>query len=452
MTLFLAALMTLSLSFPRGEIVDRVICEEDSSQSYAVYLPSDYTPEKQWPVLLALDPGARGNAPLQVFREAAEEYGYIVVGSNNSRNGPMNPALYAVERMWEDARERFSVDKQRVHLTGFSGGVRVAGRFAQSLPEVKAVIGCGAGFDLDKSTAKVPFTFVGVCGSRDMNYMWLQTLNAELLNRKTSSRLVIFDGEHHWPPAELCREAIQWVELASYREGRLPVNSELVNKLYQSERERAKELEESGDFFRSYLIQLDLRSDFDGLKKLDEVNRSIRNLAGKERLRDSWKKARDLEQEESRYLKEILSEFLDTSRRRETAWWEKKIKNIRNIAVRDPNRAHQLMVKRLIDALWRNGYERAWLATLDQDYETAVYFAEVAVLVMPESSEVLYNLARMYALNQQDPAAIETLRQAIAAGLTNVNRIEEDHAFESLRLLPELAPFLAVGRNSGNEK
>jgi hypothetical protein len=264
--------------------------------------------------------------------------------------------------------------------------------------------------------------------------------------------LIIFDGEHHWPPVERCREALQWVELASYREGRLPLNLQLVNSLYRSERKRAKELKESGDFFRSYLIQLDLLSDFEGLKKLDEVKKSIKSLAGTERLRDSWKKAQGLEQEESRYLKEILAEFLDTKRRREPEWWKKKIEAIKDIGQSRPDEDHQLMVARLIDALWRNGYERAWLATLDQDYETAVYFAEVSVMVKPSSSEVLYNLARMYAFNQQNSAAIETLQQAITAGLANVTRIEDDHAFESLRLLPEFEPFLELNRNSGNQK
>jgi dienelactone hydrolase len=452
MSFLFAALLMMPLAFPTSEIIDSVTCARDGSQSYALYLPSNYTPEKNWPILLALDPGAHGGMPLRVFRRAAEEYGYILVGSNNSKNGPMDVAIHALVEMWEDARKRFSIDRDRVYAVGFSGGVRVAGKFAQVSGEVAAVIGCGAGFDIEDSKAKIPFAFVGVCGNQDMNYMWLQTLNAKLLEKKASSRVVLFEGEHRWPPVMICRQAIQWVELASYRRGRRPLDEMLVEELFQSERSRAAELEKAGNFFQSYLVQLDLRSDFEGIHSLDEVKSSIKELVGTERLRNSWKKAQELEQEESRYLKEILAEFLDTKRRRKPEWWKKKIENINSLGKGkiDPNR--QLMVTRLIDSLWRNGYERAWLATLEQDYETAVYFAEVAALVLPDSSEVLYNLARMYAFNSQRADALETLQCAVHAGLKNVQRIEKDEAFNDLRLLPKFVQILVRPQNADPEE
>ena len=39
-----------------------VTVADDSTQSYALYLPSDYTPDRTWNLLLAFHPGARGVA------------------------------------------------------------------------------------------------------------------------------------------------------------------------------------------------------------------------------------------------------------------------------------------------------------------------------------------------------------------------------------------------------
>src|ERR1700742_419808 len=58
----------------------------DPTNSYALYLPSGYSPAKRWPLLMAFDAFARGDQPVKIFQEAAEKYGFIVVGSNNSRN------------------------------------------------------------------------------------------------------------------------------------------------------------------------------------------------------------------------------------------------------------------------------------------------------------------------------------------------------------------------------
>ena len=72
---------------PRGRIVEDMKCAAAPSQGYALYLPSSYSPDRVWPLILAFDPRARGKSPVERFQVAAETYGYIVAGSNNSRNG-----------------------------------------------------------------------------------------------------------------------------------------------------------------------------------------------------------------------------------------------------------------------------------------------------------------------------------------------------------------------------
>src|SRR5262249_48470365 len=101
-------------SIPRGRIVERVEALSDSSQSYALYLPSNYTPDRKWPVLYAFDPGARGRLPVERFKEAAEKYGWIVVGSNNSRNGPWSVSVNAWNAMQTDTHQRFAIDDERM--------------------------------------------------------------------------------------------------------------------------------------------------------------------------------------------------------------------------------------------------------------------------------------------------------------------------------------------------
>src|SRR5919202_1116555 len=50
---------------PRGVVLDAVACRGDATQTYALYLPSAYTPEKGWPIIYAFDPGARGKLPVE---------------------------------------------------------------------------------------------------------------------------------------------------------------------------------------------------------------------------------------------------------------------------------------------------------------------------------------------------------------------------------------------------
>ena len=81
-----------------GRVLEKVTCAKDPAQAYALYLPSNYTPQPAWPVIFCFDPGARGLEPVQRFHAAAEKYGYIVAGSNNSRNAVCSRSFAARTR------------------------------------------------------------------------------------------------------------------------------------------------------------------------------------------------------------------------------------------------------------------------------------------------------------------------------------------------------------------
>lgn len=55
---------------PKGQIIDRVVCARDPAQSYALYIPSGYTPSKPAPVIFCFDPAARGRVPVEQFQPA----------------------------------------------------------------------------------------------------------------------------------------------------------------------------------------------------------------------------------------------------------------------------------------------------------------------------------------------------------------------------------------------
>src|SRR5450631_896257 len=95
-------------------------------QSYWMFAPSTYTADRAWPILYCLDPGARGRVPVERYAAAAEKAGFLMAGSNNSRNGPMGPTQEAINLMLTDTHERYSIDNTRIYVAGLSGGARVA--------------------------------------------------------------------------------------------------------------------------------------------------------------------------------------------------------------------------------------------------------------------------------------------------------------------------------------
>src|SRR5262245_13927158 len=97
-------------AIPRGQIVAKVTCAQAPAQSYALYLPAHYDAARRWPILYAFDPGARGQVPVERFKEAAEKFGWIIAGSNNSRNASIQSSIDAWNAITRDTADRFSID------------------------------------------------------------------------------------------------------------------------------------------------------------------------------------------------------------------------------------------------------------------------------------------------------------------------------------------------------
>src|SRR5262249_51212605 len=107
--------------FPVGTVIPRVTCSGNANQSYALYLPSKFTTKQPWPVIYVFDPFARGDSAAKVVQAAAEKFGYIVVASNNSKNGPAGGSREAAEAIWKDTHERLPIDPNRQYFGGLSG-------------------------------------------------------------------------------------------------------------------------------------------------------------------------------------------------------------------------------------------------------------------------------------------------------------------------------------------
>jgi poly(3-hydroxybutyrate) depolymerase len=203
----------------KGTILDDVKCVADGTESYALYIPSTYSPDRQWNLLMAFHPAARGRAMVEKYRAAAEQYGYIVAGSNTSRNGPWAVSSKAVQAMALDLGQRFAIDARRVYLTGMSGGARVALQVALGTKAIAGVITSSAGFPDSEPRRSVPFAIFGTAGTEDFNYLEMRAMDGRLTS---PHRLVVFDGGHTLPPDAVATEAIEWLELQAMTAGIRP--------------------------------------------------------------------------------------------------------------------------------------------------------------------------------------------------------------------------------------
>ena len=290
---------------PKGQIIDEVKCQADASQTYALYLPSGYSPDHKWSVILAFDARGRGRTPVAQFQAAAEKYGYIVAGSNNSRNGPGQVSQKAAEALIQEMQMRFSVDPKRFYAAGQSGGARFAMDLAQHGKVFAGVIASSAGFAHPPSEeVSVPFVVFGTAGTEDFNYLEMRKLDRLLTS---PHRIRIFNGDHTWLPSDLAVEALGWMELQAMRSSLRPRDEGLIDSEFAI---RKAQLAATKDLGEIYLENAALATDFKGLRDVSAYEATAASLEKQKDVLDALHATRTAEMDEGLMNDEIRS-FID---------------------------------------------------------------------------------------------------------------------------------------------
>jgi poly(3-hydroxybutyrate) depolymerase len=276
-----------------GQIAENVTCRGDAGQRYAVFLPSGYSHDRAWPILYAFDAGAKGLLPVQRFQDAAERYGYIVAGSNNSRNGPVALADDALRAMMADTASRFAIDPRRIYLAGFSGGARAAVRAAIALGDHAAgVIGAAAGFPIGvEPTSSMSFAYYGTTGTDDFSYPEMTTLDETLGRLGLPHRLEIFDGGHDWPPADVCVRAIEWMEAEAMRSRRRVRDEAIVDRIAARAASEARAEEEAGRVYHAWSRYSTLAATLAGFREVAPYEQKARQLAASPEVQRAFARA-----------------------------------------------------------------------------------------------------------------------------------------------------------------
>lgn len=435
-----------------GAVLLKVVSGAHPEQSYALYLPSHYTREKHWPIVYAFDPGARGSVPVELMKDAAERYGYVVVGSNNSHNGAWKPEADAAQAMFQDTHARLTIDNYRVYFAGFSGGARLASTLAQKCNCAAGVLLNGAGFSPSgPPAAGATFSVFAAVGTFDFNYGEVLDLDATLGSLHYAHSLRRFDGPHQWAPASVMDEALAWFRLISMKDGHEARDMDFVKTQAAEVEKRAKTLEVSGDPFGTWKEYRQAADTFDGLGEGSDFRERAVVLEKEKAVRDGAKREQQDIEEQSRLSADISSGLAalrqDAPNRADIRIQvELKIAELGRRSEHEKTPQKLRVAKRALAGIFVEAMETGQERLDAKDISHARTYFELAAYADPDSLWALSQVAATCALDGDRKGALEALRRikekskdaaAFSAWLA------DEPAFAKLHEMPEFRALLA---------
>ncbi|MEO6613439.1 MAG: hypothetical protein ABIT05_15695 [Chitinophagaceae bacterium] len=381
----------------------RVSCVA-SKDEYSLYLPKNYNPATKYPLIIFLDPMARGDVPVEKYRAVADEQEVILAGSYESRNFDPAVSVNAVTAILDDIVKRVKIDGAKIWLAGFSGGARMAAAYALGSDRISGLVCCGAGFaDNDLYTNRITIPFAGIAGYRDMNFEEIISINELLAERKKESILLLFAGGHQWPPPRQLATAVLWLNKA----GSPATGSDTL--IAELGRLTQKDLS-----YLAWLQAKEYRKIPVLMTAADSVINGIEHAKGFAKSKENFESAMNEEREYMDGFSFLFSQFVLTEENlpvNDEIWKQKaeKISSFRE----SRNSYRQLSGERLFDFSWRLCIEQyQWLMESKQ-YKQAYKAARLLLFYPAANLDPDYLMARAAAGAGDESRCLQHLKQAI---------------------------------------
>jgi len=435
---------------PAGQIVD-VTCEGDTAQSYALYLPSTYSAAKHWPMIYFFDPGGVGRRPLELYKDLAEKYGFVMAGSNNSRNFSSDQS-HVLNALWVDTHRRFAPDARLTYVSGFSGGARVAGLMALNCAQcqIAGVIANGAGYPSNRADAKDKLLYFFAVGDQDFNWPEVITVRREREDKGLAYRVRVFSGRHQWAPAEVMEDAIEWITLRAMQAGDRPPDAAFIDRQLRLRQADAGDAEKKNDAMAELAAYRALASDFSGIRDVPEAEKKLVALKKSPALKAAVKKQQEQIDEQAASENEVsgkLHAYVSGSAEDGTTLASTIVQEMHQLndqAEHSKNEVKRLVARRAFAGLFVEGIESGQEELESRHFDKAEACFDLMSKVSDSPWPVLL-LAETYAAEGNKKQALRELKEAVRRGV-DVDAIESNERFQVLKTDPEFQKLVQAAK------
>jgi len=447
--------------FAKGQLVENVGSRSSASQRFTMYIPTSYDPSLPAPVLYLMDPRGRARVAAKLFQPAAERYGYILVSSHNSASdGPAEVNLHAMQAMWDDSHEWFTIDSKRAYVAGFSGTARVASLLARHLPHaITGVIGSAAAYHPDVHPSReTRFLYFGTVGDTDYNFHEMEALEASLVSLDLPHRIERFQGTHSWMPPALALRAVEWLDLRAMQAGSRPRDAALIDAWWQRDDDAARRALADGRDLDAARRLAGMARDFAGLRDTASVRAEATRILSASSTRSQVKRRQADGRASREWVRHAMGVIADAFPEgadapvRTPAELERALElaRLKKLAAGPGSDQAVEAQRRLNEIEVQLGFYLPVDALNAAQPRRADYYLSVAFQIDHRSPVSWYLLARTCARTGARTDALAALEHAYEVGFRDLALLEADAAFERLRPDPRYAAVVALLRASGD--
>ena len=418
---------SISDTLQAGKVAENVIINNDPLNSFSIYLPVLYNSNMVWPALFFFDPEGKSAIPINKYKSLADSLGYILIGSNVSKNGQnFEESILIWNTLKNSCLNNLSIDKNRIILAGFSGGARVSCAIASKEPSVACIIANSAGAQQLDQLLNQNTLFIGLAGNGDMNRAEMLGIEQNLMSSSIVHYYMEFDGNHAWAPFKIMQKAIMIASLNANEKNPNELNAVLTENFISNQKKEIDKLKLEGKWLEAYQELILLTKGAKGLNtsltdQLDSIKNNPNYIVQKNELLKLTTQETEIQQELYKMMLENQNLTI----------WKTRIAQIRKNSFQK-NKIGQ-MNQRLLGYASLVCYSLSNRNLVAKNYPLAEIMVNSYKIADPENPEVYFFKAILSGAKSDSLNTYLNLNKSIELGFIDKKRITIQSEFNFLK-------------------
>ncbi len=225
-----------NLTLKKGKVIDSITIPSLNNH-FSLYLPRSFDMNKKWPVILGFDSSGNSKAITELYKNAAEEYGYVVAVSNFSENYDAKERLNHASFFLNYMFSIFPFQKDRIYVTGMGDDARLVSLLPVFFEDdIYGIVTIDNSYFYNSSIKiKKNCSHIGIVNTTNYRYKDFLNNRKYLGQKAIPADVLSYEEESMFPNQELIKKALSTFTLQAMLKGRVPMDSVWVENTFQND-------------------------------------------------------------------------------------------------------------------------------------------------------------------------------------------------------------------------
>lgn len=305
------------IMYGKTEVIYRSeTCHSNPKHSYQVFVPSVDTSFRQIPLFISINPNGNGKLAIEGFKEAAQKYQAVVVGSNLIKNNDAN-YIQELDELIADVKSRFPVGNI-LFIGGFPGTASMVIDYATN-HKVDGVLACGA-ITQKEEISTISCKIMCIIGMEDFNFIEVAPFIVDPMAMPSNLAIEMTKASHSWPEKELLQRALGYLLLSVMPPGTLTEKRKYVQNYVAEQKQRIELLAKTNENLQAALTARYMMS-----SPFFERETTFMSIADEMTNNPNFQSQVQELQKNFQFEAKVRNNYMNALTQKDSTWWKPEI-------------------------------------------------------------------------------------------------------------------------------